>query len=66
VTRRALEQPNAEAGFELFDCIRCRRGGHAQILRRKAEAPPFRHPGEQAHLVETIHYSLISDSLAEK
>ena len=59
----ALQQPDLQPGFELFDGVGHGGARQVQILRRLGKAALFYHAGEQAHGVDSVHNcSFISDS----
>ena len=53
--RGALQQPHAEAGFQLLYGVGDGRARQAEIRGRQRKAAPLHHPGEHPHPFESIH-----------
>jgi hypothetical protein len=55
VTRRPLQEPDAEPRFELLYGVRHRRARQVEILGREREAAPLHHPRKHPHRVKSVH-----------
>lgn len=51
----AVDQRNAEKGFQLVDVLADRRLGEAQIVRRRPEGAHFHHPAKDVQRRDLVH-----------